>query len=169
MLEYTSQRRFRLILTWRTKVVTKMFTNFLVLTCGFRYFWTWRNIRKRVRWNRRLRLLYTLWIGVSRKFHLHFIYTYVLVYKMVVQSLSIQKLVSKITGTWATSDKQWKVQKVEIWWAFVQKNTLLQLKHNIQWIYLTLLWTNCVQIHQITYAIFETISHFSQHNSSVSF
>ena len=35
-------------------------------------------------------------------------------------------LVSKITwGIWTTSDKQWKVQKVEIWWAtFVQKTYL---------------------------------------------
>ena len=44
------------------------------------------------------------------------------------------------------------------------KNTFHQLKH-IQKIYLTLLSTTCVKIHQITYAIFETITHFSQHNS----
>ena len=36
-------------------------------------------------------------------------------------------------------------------------------------IYLTLLSTTCVKIHQITYVIFETISHFSRHNSSVFF
>ena len=29
----------------------------------------------------------------------------------MVQSLGIRKLVSQIAGTWATSDKQWKVQK----------------------------------------------------------
>ena len=29
----------------------------------------------------------------------------------MVQSLGMQKLVSKITGIWTTSDKQWKVQK----------------------------------------------------------
>ena len=29
--------------------------------------------------------------------------------------------------------------------------------------------TTCVKIHQITYAIFETISHFSRHNSSLFF
>ena len=52
---------------------------------------------------------------------------------------------------------------------FCPKNTFLQLKHYIQWIYLTLLSTTYVQIYQITYVIFETISHFSQHNSSVSF
>ena len=31
-------------------------------------------------------------------------------------------LVSKITWEiWTTSDKQWKVQKVKIWWTFAQK------------------------------------------------
>ena len=48
------------------------------------------------------------------------------------------------------------------------QNTFLQLNY-IQRIYLTLRSTTCVKIHQITYVIFETISHFSQHNSSVSF
>ena len=103
----------------------------MVITCGFRYFWKWGNIRKRVRWNRRLRLFCTLWIGVSRKFHLHFTLMFQLRYYKMVQSLGMQKLVSKITGIWTISDKQWKVQKVEIWWAFVQKNTFLQLKHYI--------------------------------------
>ena len=36
-------------------------------------------------------------------------------------------------------------------------------------IYLTLLSTTCVKIHQITYVIFETISYFSRHNSSLFF
>ena len=40
---------------------------------------------------------------------------------------------------------------------FCPKNTFLQLKHYIQRIYLTLLSTTCVKIHQITYVIFETI------------
>ena len=52
---------------------------------------------------------------------------------------------------------------------FCPKNTFLQLKHYIQRIYLTLLSTTCVKIHQIPYVIFETISHFSRHNSSVFF
>ena len=39
------------------------------------------------------------------------------------------------------------------------KNTFLQLQHYIQRIYLTLFSTT-VKIHQIPYAIFETISHF---------
>ena len=48
------------------------------------------------------------------------------------------------------------------------KTTFLHLKHYLQ-IYLTLLSTTCVKIHQIPYVIFETISHFSRHNSSVLF
>ena len=48
------------------------------------------------------------------------------------------------------------------------KNTYLQLKRYIQRIYLTLLSTT-VKTHQISYVIFETISHFSRHNSSVFF
>ena len=86
----------------------------------------------------------------------------------MVQSLGIQKLVSKITEIWKTSDKHWKVQNLM---GFCPKNTFLQLKHYIQWSYLTLynISTTCVKIHQITYVIFETITHFSQHNSSVSF
>ena len=50
---------------------------------------------------------------------------------------------------------------------FGPKNILFRLKHT-QRIYLTLLSTICVKIHQITYVIFETIRHFS-HFSSVFF
>ena len=68
-------------------------------------------------------------------------------------------LVSKITwGIWTTSDRQWKVQKVwNLMGYFCPKNTFLQLEHYIPKIYLTLLTTTCVKIHQITYVIFETI------------
>ena len=52
---------------------------------------------------------------------------------------------------------------------FCPKDTFLQLKHYIPKIYLTLLSTTCVKIHQITYGIFETISNFSRHNSSAFF
>ena len=48
--------------------------------------------------------------------------------------------ISKIIGIWITSDKQWKVQKVEIQWA-----TFVQTLHSfsyIQKIYLTLLVWN---------------------------
>ena len=48
------------------------------------------------------------------------------------------------------------------------KNTFLQLKQ-IQRIYLTLLSTTCVKIHQIPYFIFETITYFSRQNSNVLF
>ena len=50
-----------------------------------------------------------------------------------------------------------------------EKNAFLQLKHYIQKIYLTLLSTTCVKIHQIPYVIFETISYFSGHSSSALF
>ena len=52
---------------------------------------------------------------------------------------------------------------------FCPKNTSLHLKYCIQEIYLTLLSTTCVKIHQIPYVIFKTISHFSRHNFSVFF
>ena len=42
------------------------------------------------------------------------------------------------------------------------KTTFLHLKH--QQIYLTLLSTTCVKIHQIPYVIFKTICHSSRHN-----
>ena len=53
---------------------------------------------------------------------------------------------------------------------FCSKNKFcqLQLKRNIQRIYLTLISTICVKIRRIPY-IFETLSHFSRHNSSVFF
>ena len=50
-----------------------------------------------------------------------------------------------------------------------QKNIFLQVKHYIQRIYLTLRSTTCVKFHQTLYVIFETICHFSRHNSSVLF
>ena len=86
-------------------------------------------------------------------------------------------LISKITwGIWTTSDKQWKVQKVEIWWAtFVQKNHFPKIcipsaktlytydLSNITFNYL------CEYSPKFTYVIFEIVSHFSQQNSSISF
>ena len=79
-------------------------------------------------------------------------------------------LVSKITwGIRTTSYKQWQFQKVKFDGLLWRKTTFLQIKHYIQRIYLILLSITCVKIRQITYAISETISHFSQHNSSVSF
>ena len=63
------------------------------------------------------------------------------------------------------------VESSESWYlmgSFCPKNKFLQLKH-ILGIYLTLLSTTCVKIHQITYVIFETTSHFSRHNPSLFF
>ena len=45
------------------------------------------------------------------------------------------------------------------------KNTFLQLRHRRR-IYTTLLLNTCVKIHQITYVIFETTSHFSRQSPS---
>ena len=44
---------------------------------------------------------------------------------------------------------------------FCPKNTFPQQKHYMPKIYLTLLSTTSVKIHQMTYVIYETISHFS--------
>ena len=128
------------------------------------------NIRKRVRWNRKLRLC-TLCVRVWRKFHLHLRFMFYLRYSEMVQSLYRSwPLVSKITwGIRTTSYKQWQFQKVKFDGLLWRKTTFLQIKHYIQRIYLILLSITCVKIRQITYAISETISHFSQHNSSVSF
>ena len=52
---------------------------------------------------------------------------------------------------------------------FCPKNTFIQLKHNTQRIYPSLLSTTCVTIHQMTYVISETISHFSRHSPSIFF
>ena len=59
-----------------------------------------------------------------------------------------QKL-HKEFGQPQTSNGKPKIQ----WATFVQKNTLLQLKH-IQKIYLTLLSTTCVKIHEIRHVTF---------------
>ena len=61
------------------------------------------------------------------------------------------------------------VESLKIWnlmGYFCPKNTFLQLKH-IQRVYLTLLSTCCVKIHQMTYVILETICHFSRHSPSI--
>ena len=65
------------------------------------------------------------------------------------------------------SPKSWNLM-----WYFCPKNTFLQLKHFIKRIYLILLSTICMKVHQITFVISETIScisRFSWHNCSVFF
>ena len=52
---------------------------------------------------------------------------------------------------------------------FCPKNTFFQLKPYTQRMYLTLLSTFLVKTHQIPYVIFEIISHFLRHKSSVFF
>ena len=114
-----------------------------------------------------MRLLCTLWTGISRKFHLHFALMFQwLRYYNMVQSVGMFQKLQEFEQLQRSSGKSKKLKHDGV---FSKKKTFLQLKHYILWIYLTLLSTTCVQVHQITYAIFETISHFSQHNSSVSF
>ena len=68
-------------------------------------------------------------------------------------------LVLKITWRiWTASPRQWKVQCWKLMGYFCPKNTFFQLDHYIPKIYLTLISTTCVKIHQITYIIFETIN-----------
>ena len=50
---------------------------------------------------------------------------------------------------------------------FCPTDTFLHIKDYIQRIYLTLLSTTWVKIYQMTYAIFEIVGHFLQHNSSL--
>ena len=138
------------------------------------YFRKRGNIRKRGRWNRRLRLLSTLSIGVSWKFHLHFIlFLYVLAKILQNGAKFIQELTPGFKNHMRNLDNfRQAVETPKNWNSMgyiCPKNTFLQLKHYIQRIYLTLLSTTCVKIHQIPYVIFETISHFSRHNSSVFF
>ena len=120
-------------------MVKTLFTIFLVLTSGFRYFWKWWNIRKKGALKSKIEAsVYPLNWGFKKIF----IYTMHLAAKVLQNDAKSRYtkagFKTKITGIWTTLDKQWKVQKVEIWWAFLQKNTFLQLKDYIQWICLTL-------------------------------
>ena len=111
------------------------------------------NIRERVHWNIRLRLLCTLCIGVSRKFHLHSIYAYVLA--KILQNGA--KFIQKLTPGFKNFDNfSGKSKKLNLMGYFCQKNTYLKPKHYIHRIYLTLVSITCVKIHQITYVIFGT-------------
>ena len=127
--------------------------------------------KKGVCWNKRLRLLFTLCIRVSRKFYLHSFFK--LRYYMQNGAKFLQKLTPRFKITWeieTTSRRQWKIQSWNLMGCFCPKNTLLQLEHYVPKIYLTLLATICVKIHQITSVIFETMYKlFWQHSSSVFF
>ena len=82
-----------------------MFTNLLVLNWGLRYFWKRGNIKNRVRWNRRLRLLCILCIGVSGKFHLSFTLIYVLAKFLQHGAKFIQKLTPGFRQLQTSSEK----------------------------------------------------------------
>ena len=168
--------------------------HFLVLTWGLRYFWKRENIRKEcveiedwgtsayLCWDFKKVLckaclpcncflvikgiLKALFSFISWLLNFSDLPNYGIKIEEKICTKATVKLVLKIIwGIWITSDKQWKVQKFEIQSAtFVGKNTFLQLKH-IQRIYLTLLSTTYVKLHQIPLVIFKTIRHFSEHNS----
>ena len=138
----------------------------MVVTWGLEYFWERGNIRKRVCWNRRLRLLFTLCIRVSRKFYLH------LCFKLRYYIQNGAKFLQKLTPGFKNhmrnldnfrqaveSPKSWNLMGY-----FCPKNILLQLEHYIPKIYLTLLSATSVKMYQITHVIFETIrkSFFTQ-------
>ena len=138
-----------------------------------RYFWKRGNIRKRVCWYRRLRLLFTLCIRVSRKSYLHLFFQ--LRYYIQNGAKFLQKLTPGFKNhmrnldnfTQAVESPELKFDGLH----FCPKNTFLQLEHYMPKIYLILLSTTCVKIHQITYFILlkPYIIHFSQHSSSVFF
>ena len=131
-----------------------------------------------LKWNRRSRLLSTLFIGVSRKFHLHFTFMFWLRYYKMMQSLQNSCNSWFATLGFKNHTRNWDncrqaVESPKSWISmdhFCSKNKFcqLQLKRNIQRIYLTLISTICVKIRRIPF-IFETLSHFSRHNSSVFF
>ena len=174
-------------------MVNNIVYHFLVLTWGLRYFWKRGNTRKEcveiedwgtsayLCWDFKkvlckacLRFNCFLVIkGILKALFSFISWLLNLSYLPMVQNRekictkATVKLVLKIIwGIWITSDKQWKVQKFKIQSAtFVGKNTFLQLKHYIHRIYLTLLSTTYVKLHQVPLVIFKTISHFSQHNS----
>ena len=123
-----------------------------------KYFWKRGNIRKRVCWNRRLRLLFTLCIRVSRKFYLHLCFK--LRYYIQNGAKFLQKLTPGLKKVTRFLDNfRQAVESPKSWNSmgyFCPKNALLQLEHYIPKIYLTLLSTTYGKIHQITHVIFAT-------------
>ena len=126
-----------------------------------RYFWKRRHIRNRNRKNRSLKqkieasLSFLYWGFKKIPFTLVYTLQLCFSYDITKWCKCLYKnwlLVSKFTwGIWTTSGKDWKVQKVEISRVtFIQNKTLLQLKHYIQRIYLTLLSTMLVNLNQIS-------------------
>ena len=137
---------------WRTKVVKNTVYQFVGSNLGLRCFWKRGNIRKRVCWNRRLRLLFKLCIRILRRFYLH------LCFKLKYYIQNGAKCLHKLTPGFKNhlrnlgnfrqaleSPKSWTLMGY-----FCPKNTFFQLEHYIPEIYPTLLSTTCVKIHQIT-------------------
>ena len=108
----SSLNKYEMMYPWgkslRTKVVNNTVYHFVGSNLGVEIY------QKRVTWNRRLRPLCTLCIGVSRKFHLHFTVMFFLIYYKIVQILYKNwLLISKITWEiWITADKQRKSKKL---------------------------------------------------------
>ena len=123
-----------------------------------RYFCKRENIRKRVSWNRRLRLFFTLCIRVSRKFCLHLFFK--LRYYKQNDAKVLQKLTSGFKNHMRNLDNFTQaVESSELKFdgLLLSKKYITSARHYITKIYLTLLSISCVKIHQITYVIFETI------------
>ena len=106
--------------SWRTRVVNNTVYQFVSFDLGVEILLKKREHQKRVRWNTRLRLLCTLCIGVSRKFHLHFTLVFQLTYYRMGQSLYKRwLLVSKITNeefgqlkTSSGKSEKWKFDEI---------------------------------------------------------
>ena len=100
-------------------------------------------------------------------------YTLRLLSKCLVRSTLIKKLAPDFKNHMRNLDNfRQAVERPKSWNSMgyiCLKPTFLQLKHYIPKIYLTLLSTTCVKIHQILYVVLKTISHFSRHNSSILF
>ena len=93
------------------------------------------------------------------------LYAYVLAKILLNTAKFIQKLTPGLKNLMRNLNNfSQAVESTKTWnlMGFCPKHTFLQLKHYIQRIYLSLMWSNCVKIHQITFVILETISHFSQ-------
>ena len=136
-----------------------------------RYFWKRGNIRKRVCWNRRLRLLFfRLCIRVSRKFYLH------LCFKLRYYIQNGAKFLQKLTPGFKNhmrnlgnirqaveSPKNWNLMGY-----FCPKNTLLQLEHYLPKInYFQLLVWKFTKLFMSFLKPY--ITHFSRHSSFVFF
>ena len=97
-------------------MVKTLFTKILVLTCVFRYFWKWGNMKKGVHWNRRLRLFCTLWIRGFKKIS-STLDTYVLVAKILQNGANFRytkagfKSYRNLNNLWqvAESPKSWNL------------------------------------------------------------